>query len=229
MKRNLLLLSPIVLVAIVSLLSRVQRAASSEPAQRPAPAMEAQQPAPAAQARRPVPPVPGRGQPAIEVFFSPGGGCTDAIVREVARARQMIRIQAYSLTSTPIARALVEAQKRGVRVEVVLDKSSRAERRSSATSLWDQGCHVWIDARHAAARSNILLIDDRTIITGSFSFTPAAEESNAEDLLVIRDSRLMERYQASFKEHQAHAEPFVLPSAPPRGTPATRKPAGAAK
>jgi hypothetical protein len=40
----------------------------------------------------------------VEVFFSPGGGCTDAVVREIAGARSEILVQAYSFTSAPIAR-----------------------------------------------------------------------------------------------------------------------------
>ena len=35
--------------------------------------------------------------------------------------------------------------------------------------------------------NKIMLIDGDTIITGSFNFTKAAEESNAENLLVLRD------------------------------------------
>lgn len=49
----------------------------------------------------------------IAVSFSPGGGCTDAIVGELNKAQKIIKIQAYSFTSSPIAKAIVEAKKRG--------------------------------------------------------------------------------------------------------------------
>ena len=45
----------------------------------------------------------------VEVFFSPHGGCTEAIVREISGAQKSIRVQAYSFTSADIAKALVEA------------------------------------------------------------------------------------------------------------------------
>jgi phosphatidylserine/phosphatidylglycerophosphate/cardiolipin synthase-like enzyme len=67
-----------------------------------------------------------------EVYFSPKGGCTDAIVRELNKAKTTILIQAYSFTSTPIAKALLGAHKRGVKVEVILDKSQRNDKYSSA-------------------------------------------------------------------------------------------------
>ena len=62
--------------------------------------------------------------------FSPGGGCTNAIVNEIRQARQQIFVQAYSFTSVPIAQALVEARSRGVAVYIILDKSQLTEHNS---------------------------------------------------------------------------------------------------
>ena len=69
----------------------------------------------------------------IAVYFSPHGGCTDAIVKELDAAKESVLVQAYSFTSAPIAKALMEAHKRGVKVQVILDKSQRTEKYSSAT------------------------------------------------------------------------------------------------
>jgi hypothetical protein len=46
--------------------------------------------------------------PPIEVHFSPKGGCTEAVVKEINAAKMTILVQAYSFTSVPIAKALVE-------------------------------------------------------------------------------------------------------------------------
>ena len=64
----------------------------------------------------------------VAVSFSPSGGATEAVVREVSAARQQILVQAYSFTSAPIAKVLVNAQKRGVKVLAVLDKSNETEK-----------------------------------------------------------------------------------------------------
>ena len=152
--------------------------------------------------------VPAAGGP-LEVYFSPDGGCTDAIVRELNRARRSIRIQAYSFTSRPIAQALLAARQRGIAIEVLLDKSNRTDQYSAATFLKNQGVPVRIDEQHAIAHNKIILIDDAVIITGSFNFSRAAEESNAENLLVIRDHpELVAQYQANFAAHQAHSTPY---------------------
>ena len=49
-----------------------------------------------------------------QVYFSPHGGCTEAIIQEIDRAKTEILVQAYSFTSQPIAKALLLAHKWGI-------------------------------------------------------------------------------------------------------------------
>ena len=55
----------------------------------------------------------------VEVAFSPSGGATELVVKVIGAAKQSIRVAAYAFTSRPIAKALVEARKLGVDVEIV--------------------------------------------------------------------------------------------------------------
>ncbi len=148
--------------------------------------------------------------PPVDVFFSPHGGVTEAVVRELGNAKKEILVQAYSFTSAPIAKALVDAYKRGVRVTAILDKSQRTQKYSSATFLSNAGIPTYIDAKHAIAHNKIMIIDQATIITGSFNFTKAAEEKNAENLLVIKgEPGLVKKYLANFQEHLEHSERYL--------------------
>jgi len=147
--------------------------------------------------------------PTSEVYFSPHGGCTDAIIRELNKAKSTILVQAYSFTSAPIAKALLSAHKRGVKVEVILDKSQRTDQYSSATFFFNAGILVKIDAQHAIAHNKVMVIDGETVITGSFNFTKAAEENNAENLLVIHDKKLAEQYTKNWQEHAQHSVVYV--------------------
>ena len=148
--------------------------------------------------------------PDIRVLFSPRGGCTEAVIVDIGKAKAFLDVQAYSFTSAPIADAVAKAQGRGVRVRVVLDKSQRGERYSSATFLKNHGVPVFIDDDHAISHNKVILIDGgATIITGSFNFTKSAEERNAENLLIITNhAELASSYRANFEEHLAHAEPY---------------------
>jgi phosphatidylserine/phosphatidylglycerophosphate/cardiolipin synthase-like enzyme len=53
------------------------------------------------------------GCPRVTVCFTPGENCTDAIVRALGSAKQTVLAQAYSSTSPPIAKALLDAHTRG--------------------------------------------------------------------------------------------------------------------
>jgi phosphatidylserine/phosphatidylglycerophosphate/cardiolipin synthase-like enzyme len=147
--------------------------------------------------------------PRLQVLFSPGGGCTEAIVEALGKAKASIDVQAYSFTSAPIAEAVGKAFARGVKVRVVLDKSQRSERYTSATYLANHNVPTWIDSKHAIAHNKIILIDGKTIFTGSFNFTKAAEQKNAENLLIIEgDPKLYAKYLSNFEEHLAHSEKY---------------------
>lgn len=142
----------------------------------------------------------------IEVFFSPKGGATEAVTREIFAAKNEILIQAYGFTSKPIVKALLDAKKRGVKIEAVLDKSNATAKYSAATFLHNSGIPVLIDSKHAIAHNKIMIIDRETLITGSFNFTKAAEEMNAENLLVIRGNKqLVEKYVTNFEAHKSHS------------------------
>ena len=146
----------------------------------------------------------------VDVFFSPKGGATEAVVREIDNAKQEVLVQAYSFTSKPIAKAILEAKKRGVEVVAVLDKSQRKERYTEATFISNAGCLVLIDDRHAIAHNKVIIIDRSTLITGSFNFTKAAEEKNAENLLVIKGNKpLIDKYFLNFDEHKRHSERYT--------------------
>ncbi|MGO9138760.1 MAG: phospholipase D family protein [Syntrophales bacterium] len=143
-----------------------------------------------------------------KVCFSPKGGCTETIVEQINAAKSEILVQAYSFTSAPIAKALTDAFKRGVKVQVILDKSQKSEKYSSATFVSNAGIPTLIDDKHAIAHNKIMIIDKETVITGSFNFTKAAEEKNAENLLVIRNKDLAKVYMDNWYKHKEHSEKY---------------------
>lgn len=143
-----------------------------------------------------------------KVLFSPKGGCAEAIVSEIRSAKSEILVQAYSFTSAPIAKALVDAHKRGLNIEVILDKSQRTEKYTSATFLANSGIPTYIDGQHALAHDKVMILDGIVTITGSFNFTKAAEESNAENIIILRSEQLATLYEANWRRHRKHSEPY---------------------
>ena len=139
------------------------------------------------------------------------------MVAEIDRAQGGILVQAYSFTSAPIAKALVEAHNRGVEVQVILDASQETEKYSSGDFLVHAGIPALVDHQHAIAHNKVMILDGTTVITGSFNFTKAAEEHNAENLLVIRDAAIAEQYAANWHEHAMHSKPYQRKAAADAG------------
>lgn len=140
-----------------------------------------------------------------EVYFSPRGGCTEAIVKHLAKAEKAIYVFAYSFTSPAITQALIDAQARGVEVVVILDKSQSRGQGAAGSTLRDAGVRVYIDSAHAIAHNKVMLVDGHTLITGSFNFTKAAEERNAENLVVLESPEAVGLYEEEFRKHLGHS------------------------
>ena len=157
-----------------------------------------------------------------QVCFTPGQDCTGLVVSEIDRASRTIRVQAYSFTSTPILSALKRAEQRGVDVRVIVDKTSAGKQKSgstytAATYLNNAHVPVWVDTTVAIAHSKVMIIDGRTVITGSFNFTAAAQNRNAENLLVIQDAELAGLYDQNWQRRVSVSHPFEPGVAEPSG------------
>lgn len=144
----------------------------------------------------------------VQIFFSPQGGCTEAIVNEIGNAKSEIYVQAYSFTSKEIAEAVIKAHKKRIHVEIMLDKSNLSAKYSAGDYTAHMGIITYIDDKHAIAHNKIIILDKETVITGSFNFTKAAEEKNAENLLMIKSKELAKRYIENWENHKKHSHRY---------------------
>jgi hypothetical protein len=79
---------------------------------------------------------------------------------------------------------------------------------SVASYLSNQGIIVGIDEEHGIAHNKVIVIDRQTVFTGSFNFTKAAEESNAENLLVVSHPETVSQYRANWEIHWGHSKQY---------------------
>lgn len=144
----------------------------------------------------------------ISVYFSPHGGGMAAILKNINEARSSIDAAAYLITARDIVNALKAAHDRGVRIRIVLDKHNLGETGPSKALFANSGIGVWLDGKHKDVHDKYMLIDGKIVITGSFNFIDESEETNAENLLIIRDKpKLFAAYEANFEEHLHHSDP----------------------
>jgi phosphatidylserine/phosphatidylglycerophosphate/cardiolipin synthase-like enzyme len=134
----------------------------------------------------------------VRVFFSPRGGCEEAILAQLDRAHRYIHVAMYAFTSRYLAQALVRAKDRGVEVKVVLDRSFQEESEySKGDYLKRRGIPVKlvtpVEMRGFRVVKGLMhhkfaVIDGGVVITGSYNWTATAERVNYENLLIFVDS-----------------------------------------
>jgi len=96
--------------------------------------------------------------------------------------------------------------KRGIDVRVVVDKSNATARYTAATFLANQGVPVRVDYRYAIMHDKFMVVDGDEVETGSFNFTAAAEKSNAENVIVLHDPAVAQRYGQEWDQLWAESE-----------------------
>jgi len=134
----------------------------------------------------------------INVYFSPNGGCERAVIDQVAKARSQILIAIYTFTDTEIANALVSAKNNGVRIQILMDKGQASGSYSKGDLLASNGIQIRYSAGAGLMHNKFAVIDTLVVITGSYNWTLAAEQKNAENLLVIKSPELVKQYQEEF-------------------------------
>ena len=127
----------------------------------------------------------------LTACFTPGQDCTSFIVRQIDTAQSELLVQGYGFTNPAIIQAVGRAKERGVDVKVILDRINEQRRYTGATYLRNHGIDPLIDDQVAIAHNKVLVIDAQRVITGSFNFTKAAQQRNAENVLLIKDDATM--------------------------------------
>lgn len=170
---------------------------------------------PASHARQ-TPERPLPAQTAASSAFSPSGGALALVLQAIAQAHSRIQMAAYLFTSSDVARALVQAKKRGVDVQVLVDWKGNFEEdaryaRHALGILLNAGIAVRSIDVYPIFHDKYMVIDGRTVQTGSFNYTYSAAHRNAENVLVIWNApELAARYQADWQRNWALGRPVQL-------------------
>jgi phosphatidylserine/phosphatidylglycerophosphate/cardiolipin synthase-like enzyme len=119
---------------------------------------------------------------------------------------------AYSYTSSTVTRALIEAKRRGVDVQLVADEDNNAKSqyaRAALSALVNAGVPVRLNGRYAIHHDKVIVVDAATVQTGSFNYSSAAANKNSENALVVwNNPTLARRYLAHWQSRFDAGEPY---------------------
>jgi len=122
----------------------------------------------------------------VRVYFSPRGGCDQALVNLAHSATKYVDAACYTFTLDSIADQLMAAKQRGVRVRVIVDRTQGVQQSSKVAKLSRAGIQVKLNSHSGLMHDKFLVVDGKNVATGSFNWTRAAIEKNDENLVVFR-------------------------------------------
>jgi len=136
----------------------------------------------------------------ITAFFSPKGGIEQQILTSITAAMKTIEMAAYAFTNENIAKALIDAVKRGVKVSLVMDKS---QTKGSQASLHDElekaGTAIrLISPPGGIMHDKFIIVDGKNVEWGSYNYTGRAEKTNFENATFISNGNLAQKYRSDF-------------------------------
>ncbi len=153
----------------------------------------------------------GGGCTSSQAFFSASGDLESVVAAELDAAGATVDVAIYTFTAENVQNALIDAASRGVEVRLVMDaeqEGTLSEQRGVLTSLREAG----VDVRTADGfgggimHHKFMVIDARTVLTGSYNYTRSANEANDENLVVLADPNLARVYDDAFQELWARAQ-----------------------
>lgn len=155
-------------------------------------------------------PMPAAARQTTQAAFSPSPQAIELVEKAINGAKHNVYVAAYSFTSPKVTKALIKAHLRDVDVRVVLDKSQSSHPRKALLDLYKTGVPIRINKKYAIMHNKYIIIDGKTVETGSFNFTISAERRNAENVIVIKNNpALAKKYTENWQKLWDEAKEYV--------------------
>jgi len=135
----------------------------------------------------------------LEVYFSLYDNPESIIIENIDNAKESINIAMYAFTDREIAQAIIRAKDSGVDIKIYLDRSQVNAKYSKTRYFLNNGIkNIRISSNNYIMHNKFAVIDNKIVITGSYNWTASAGERNDENLLVIDDKNIINKYQNQF-------------------------------
>lgn len=157
-------------------------------------------------------------------LFAPSDDLRSTLLYLIEKEQKHISIAMFAFTDKDFAHALAEAQRRGVLVEIVVDPSNMYGRYNKLDDLQNGSVQIFVynpnrfNKKIPGAMHNKFVLFEKNIQnksliwTGSFNFTRAAHQRNQENVVVLDDSMVVQKFAEQFKELKKYADTYNAPA-----------------
>lgn len=139
------------------------------------------------------------GTPIQVIFTSEDRALETAIIPLVNSATSSIRFLAFSFTDYPLAKAMIDRAQQGVDVAGVFDKTQAGGQGAELGTMFCAGVPVRQDGNPQFMHNKVIIVDERYVVTGSLNYSTSAEESNDENVIIIDNPEIAQRYLQDFE------------------------------
>ena len=134
----------------------------------------------------------------VETYFSPDDDPLVGLLEALQTAETQVLVMAYTLTQDALTEILIEQSRNGQDVRVLMEAGQISSTGNDFIQLKEGGVDARTDRNPYNMHHKVIILDERTVITGSYNFTRSAEERNDENLLIIKDEDLAAAYLVEF-------------------------------
>ena len=124
----------------------------------------------------------------ISTYFAPGSKTIPPLLDEINSAQKSINFIVFSFTHDKIGKAMRDQYENGIKVGGVFDEN-QITKYSEYDPMKKLGMSVTIDETSGTMHHKVIIIDEETVITGSYNFSRNAEIRNSENLLIIKNNK----------------------------------------
>jgi len=155
-----------------------------------------------------------QGPTKIEVLFSPEQGeeILKKLENTIQNSEERIYILIFSFTLDEIAEAIIEKQREGLDVKVIMDKGQAGSKWAVTEKLKKAGIPLVIKRGTKGGYMHIkALIADDTVLTGSYNYSKSATNRNDENFFIINDKDILQAHLAKFNRLWGLEHPTTPP------------------
>jgi len=139
----------------------------------------------------------------MEVKFARSESVAEAIMRLLQEASSSIEAALYRFSHPGLAQSLERAVQRGVSIRLLVDGNKYKESRTSPELLSGAVIPFRLafgrQGRGSKMHHKFVILDQQTVLTGSYNWTHESEDENHENLLILRDPHAVEAYTQEFE------------------------------
>lgn len=143
-----------------------------------------------------------------DAYFSPGETCRDVIIHQINTAINRVKICVFTISDDHITNAIISAHKKGRDIKIITDNDKSFDTGSDIERLAQLGLDIKMDTTPNHMHHKFMVVDDASLITGSYNWTQSAARYNHENIVLTEESGMIKSFLKEFSQLWSEMTPF---------------------